>query len=420
MISSCAATAAASERFRFRFVVRGDQTAELLMLAVQSLERCHPGTHVAVVDANDVPRIDSGLLGTTLRHTVVHIRPGSDPVARIVGRGSRRHLFYWRHSPEVRKALPAFDGFDVHADADLLFLRPLDLAALLGPLSRGRIAASVDESSLDHYAAVSVAAGQTAGGPFPGGRFGGPMWQAGFLFSNPADDGGLFDLFWQATVEVAAAGQLVSLPDDDMAIVAMLLGCGGPLWERALALGHDWNYITDAVKDPGVLGRVAHFGGRRAKGLLLRHAPTMFPARGAYQSAAWGTIYRKEVDDEDGVSPRRGLWILPEPDDGVDTAAPLPVPFCLTWPVPTGVQSLQVAGNTIAPDGASSPASVAVLVSVDGRQVGRWVTSESEGRISVTVETAAAETVTVITAGNRAGLMFRMSPPAPAEAGNTT
>lgn len=405
-----------SRRFRFRFVVCGDQAAELLVLAVLSLQRCHPGAHVVVVDANDVPTIDTRLFGTALEHTVLHVRPGLDAIARAVGRATRQHLFYWRHSPELRKALPTFDGLDVHADADLLFLRPLDLAALLGPLSRGRIAAAVDESTLDHYAAVSSEAGASTGATLSGDGFGGPMWQAGLLFSNPADDGGLFDLFWQSAVETADAGGIGSLPNDDMAIFAALLGCGGPLWERALALGHDWNYITDAVKDPGVFGRVAHFGGHRAKDLLLQDTATILTLRDNRRLAAWGTIYRNTIIEPCGARPLRRLWTLPAPDSRPD-GPQLPVPFCLTWPAPTGAQAVRVTAELVVPDDGGGGASVTVLVGVDGRQAGQWVTCD--GRVSATVTTAGAETVTVIAVGDRPGLILRLSEPRPAEAGST-
>ncbi|MGH8902506.1 MAG: hypothetical protein ACRDYA_12710 [Egibacteraceae bacterium] len=151
-----------SERFRFRFVVRGEQANALVRYAMTSLRRCHPGAGIVLVDANDTPawvtpgaRIEGDV-------AIVHLPPEEDDVARAVGRGSRRHLFYWRHSPQVLEALPATDRYAVYADADIVFLRPLDLASLLGPLARGRIAAALDESTLEYFQALSMVASTPA------------------------------------------------------------------------------------------------------------------------------------------------------------------------------------------------------------------------------------------------------------------
>ena len=55
--------------------------------------------------------------------------PPQDAVASCVGRGSPKHLFYWRHSPELLATIDEHSPsrFDVHADTDMLFLRTMDL-----------------------------------------------------------------------------------------------------------------------------------------------------------------------------------------------------------------------------------------------------------------------------------------------------
>lgn len=381
-------------RFRFRFVVRGEQSLLLLDWALRSLAHCHPGAQVVVVDANDHPSVEVRLDPLWPRPTVVHVRPGDDPVAAAVGRGSPRHLFYWRNSPEVRAALPAFGGFDVNADADLLFLRPLDLSVLVGPLGRGRIAAAVDESTLEHHAAINRVL------PGPGWiRTGGPLWQTGLVFTNPDDDGSVFDLFWAAAVELAGQGRLGSLPGDDMALVAALLGCGGPLWERALALGHDWNYITDDVKDGGIRCRVAHFGGRRAKDLVLRRAPPVAAPAAPRSPVGWGTVHRDPATPGDTVARVWGAWHA-KPANTI-----LPVPFCLTWPVAAGTTAVRTTGELSRTDGATP---VTIEVHVDGRTVSE--SSAADGPFDVTVATPEAETVTVVAAG-AAGPIVRLAAP---------
>jgi hypothetical protein len=238
---------APARAFRFRFVARGEPTNTLVTSAVYSLKRCHPSVGVIVVDANDVPTLARTQFHDAGEFEVIHVVPEMDGVAKAVGRGSRRHLFYWRHSPQLIDALPQVDQFDVHSDADIIFLRPFDLRALLGPLEQGRIAAAIDESTLDYYQTVQALA------PASGAQ-GGPLLQGGLVFRNPADDGGFYTRFWELAEQVAASGQLSDLPWDDMSILSMLLTQGGPLWERLLILGHEWNFISDANKDPGVFG----------------------------------------------------------------------------------------------------------------------------------------------------------------------
>lgn len=392
--------------FRFRFLVRGDQGTSLLRLAVLSLERCHPTVSVVVVDANDRATVDPGLFGTALAHEVVHLEPGEDVVAKALGRGSRQHVFHWRHSPQVRAALPPFEGFDVHADADLLFLRPLDLTALAGPLRAGRIAAVVDESTLDHYAAVSGAPiGPSAVAP-GGGEPGGPMWQTGLIFSDPADDGGLYDLVWEAACEAAVAGRLAALPDHDMALVAAVLGYGGALWHRALPLGHDWNYITDAVKDPGIFGRVAHYGGRRAKEQLLTRTEPLIQDTGAHTAMPWGTVHRPPAEGSRALGPARGLFGRPLIDDPGRGSPPLPLPLCLTWAVPPDTDLLHVVA-TVCPTSTHASlgeGTVTLHVHVDGRPRER---RGPGAEVSLTADAAGASTVTVVAVGDRPGLVLR-------------
>lgn len=100
LAGQCAASFA-SHHFRVRFVARGERATKLVILAVKSLARCHPGVTVVVVDANDAPALDSAMFQVRIDLHVVHVRPADDAVARAIGRGSRQHLFYWRHSPQL-------------------------------------------------------------------------------------------------------------------------------------------------------------------------------------------------------------------------------------------------------------------------------------------------------------------------------
>lgn len=377
------AGALASHRFRFRFVARGEQATKLVALAVQSLARCHPGAAVVVVDANETRALNRDLFRVPTDLQVVHVRPTDDPVARVVGRGTRQHLFYWRHSPQLRQVLPPCDRYDVHADSDLLFLRPMDLSSLLRPVGRGRVAAAVDESSLEHHAALGVMASSPAAALFPAVGVGGPLLQAGLIFTDPCNDGGLYDLCWDLAVVAARSGHLSQLPADDMCIVTAVLGQGGPLWERLLPLGHDWNYITDAVKDPGVFGCVAHYGGR-AKALLLARTSELLPPQGD-DGAPWGTVTMPRSAERATVfrgpwqrgSPRPGCW----PGDSAGAPLAVPLPFALTWLVPAGVTTAVVAGVLEANRGdRMERAGATLFVYVDGRLVRRLpITSKCPG-----------------------------------------
>jgi hypothetical protein len=353
----------ASEKFRFRFVARGEQTNALVLLAVKSLQRCHPSAAVVVVDANDQPALAASSFDDSVR--LIHLTPGDDAVARAVGRGTRHHLFYWRHSPQLLRAIGRPARYDVHADADIVFLRPMDLTALLGPLSRGRIAAAVDESTLDYYRQLELTAAGPAAGVLPAAGAGGPLLQAGLLFTNPADDGELYEHFWEYASTIAKGGHLLHVPSDDMCLLATLLGQAGPCWERLLMLGHEWNYITDAEKDPGIFGCAAHYGGRKAKALVLESAPRLFPPA-AGEDGPWGTVQQERGpwNDRDGT----GAWRVP-------------LPFCLTWRVPYAARCvhLSVANNA------------AVYVYVDGYLIAR-LPPDTQRMIPL----SAAETVTLL------------------------
>ncbi len=354
----------ASERFRFRFIARGEQACGLVVIAARSLRRCHPDAAIVVVDANDAPAMDAEALGPGV--DLLHVPPGDDAVALAVGRGSRRHLYYWRHSRQLLAALPPDDRYDVHADADLLFVRPLDLGSLLGPLARGRIAAAVDESFLEYYDEVQR---QPAVGTA------GPLLQGGLLFANPADDGGLYERFWKLAVDAARAGRLAALPWDDMCLLTALLGHGAPLWERLLTLAPEWNYIADARKDPGALGCVAHCGGRTAQAEALRQRDRLLS-----ETQAWGTS---------GTPPLRG----PQEPGAVHT------PFALTWPAPPDARACEISAE---------PAGATLLVFVDGRLVRRLLPSDE---ISTTIRFPKAETVTVVGLGGTPARAARLEEP---------
>ncbi|MFD7710181.1 hypothetical protein ACFV6E_08115 [Streptomyces sp. NPDC059785] len=395
-----------SSRFRFRFVSRGRQSDELVVLAVRSLLYCHPGARVVVVDANDGPRLAGQHFG---RGTidVVHLSPGDDPVARAAGRGTATHLFYWRHSPALRDSLPPWRGYDVHADADLLFLRPMDLGALEGPLAEGRIAAVVDESTMDYYGELGEVASLPVADLLGTPGEGGPLLQAGLIFSNPADDGGLYDLLWRFATKAAEAGVLDAVPSDDMGAVSSLLGRRGPLWERLLALGHEWNYISGALKDPGVFGCVAHFGGRRAKKYLLAQSGTLFPPDACPGRAPWGTVRAPGPPCRPTV--HRGVWrrawlspdgpegrTEPVPGAGVETA----LPFSLSWRIPTGTSSALVKGAVRAGGRgrpAQGPTPTVLFVYLDGHLLDRLPVEDPRFRCPVRL--GPAETVTLIGVG---------------------
>ncbi|MFI9235611.1 hypothetical protein [Streptomyces sp. NPDC053079] len=391
----------ASARFRFRFVARGRQSNDLVALAVRSLLCCHPSADVVVVDANDEPMLAAEHFGPAGNVAIVHLRPGDDPVSRAVGKGTAGHLFYWRHSPELLSSLPPWPGYDVHADADLLFLRPMDLSALEGPLARGRIATVVDESTMDYYSALGSVSSTPLATMLGAPGVGGPLLQAGLIFSNPADDGGFYNLLWRFAVKAAEAGRLDTVPSDDMGVVSSLLGQRGPLWERSLSLGHEWNYISGALKDPGVFGCVAHFGGRRAKKFLLAQSDSLFPPDADISRTPWGSM-RLPVGSG-GLTVVHGLWRRTWlPGDGAESAPDgaameIAMPFSLSWQVPPGCTSALVDGVVRAgcdeepPEDGAGPV---LFVYLDGRLMDRVPAEGYCFRRSVCL--GKAETITVI------------------------
>lgn len=369
----------ASANFRFRFVSRGEKANSLAPLAIRSLRICHPGAAITLVDANDFPAfgqaagIDDGV-------NVVHVPPGEDDIARAVGRGSRVHMFYWRHSPQVMAALPPPDSYAVYADADIIFLRPMDLAALISPLEAGRIAAAVDESSIDYFGRLAAAMPQL-GRIMPAAAPGGPLLQAGLLATNPRDDGGIYQRFWELAGAAARAGLLAELPFDDMCLLSTLLGHGGPLWHRLLPLGHEWNYITDARKDPGVFGCGAHYGGHRAKAFILDRRARLLAPFGA--GSCWGT-----VPADPGTARELVRGIVQRPSADPDGEVPVLFPFCLSWAVPPGDRELELTAALPCAHQAT------FFVYTDGRLADR--VHAGEGRAHARARWTHAEVVTVI------------------------
>ncbi|MFH8295440.1 hypothetical protein [Streptomyces sp. NPDC018059] len=406
----------ASSRFRFRFVTRGRQTNALVGPAVRSLLHCHPGADVVVVDANDEPTAAAEHFGPGNNVTVVHLRPGDDPVARAAGRGTAGHLFYWRHSPEVLGRLPPWSGYDVHADADLLFLRPLCLGALEGPLARGRIAAAVDEETMNYYTELGQVASKPVSGLFGTPGAGGPLVQAGLVFSNPADDGGLYGLLWRLAVEAAETGSLNTVPSDDMGVLSALLGPCGPLWERYLPLGHECNYISGALKDPGVFGCVAHFGGRRAKKFLLAQSETLFPPGLDSRRTPWGSM--RLPADEGRITVVRGLWRqswLPAGKNAhvaEDTAIEVALPFSLTWQAPPDHSTALIDGIMRTPSREGpivNGVGPVLFVYLDGHLVDRLPIAER--RFQRSVRLREAETLTLVCIGPSPGRIVRLRSP---------
>jgi hypothetical protein len=378
-----------SELFRFRFVVRGDQAMTMAVLAVGSLLRCHPRAGVVIVDANDHPALTRDMFGADGDIAIFHVRPQDDPVAQATRRGSRPHLFYWRHSPQLRSALPPTTAYDAYSDCDIIYLRPLDLGSLAGPLSRGRIAATVDESSVDYYLALGSPRSEPITAMLPSAGSGGPLLQGGLLFTNPTDDGGIYDRFWSFATDMASAGHLAKLPWDDMCILTTLLGQGGPLWERLLPLSHDWDYITDSGKDPGIFGGAAHYGGHRAKNFLLSRSEQILPATRDPREC-WGTV----AVPENGTSAYFVSHGTHEMSGSGESIGPLrvPLPFCLSWRVPEGAASFTVSAAINSPG--DCPRSASFIVYVDGHLSFRFPHRNQE--IQETLPLTYAETITIV------------------------
>jgi hypothetical protein len=296
----------------------------------------------------------------------------------------------------VLEALPKHRPFAAYADGDIVFIRPMDLGALLEPLGRGRIAVAVDESTLEYYRDVQALA---SAGPvarllstFPSG----PLLQGGLIFTNPADDGGIYELFWELASQAASDGYIPDLPWDDMCLITALLAQRGPLWDRLLVLGHEWNYITDARKDPGVFGCGAHFGGRKAQAALLQQRDLLFP-NDSSSSSAWGSVWT-EVG-RDGPAVFRGAW--PKGDDARNRdPVTAPVPFALTWQVPANTSSCVIRARLDAPTDSTRDGAMA-HVYVDGRVACLPLPLGAPVRVPIRFDRA--ETVTVIGVGAARG-----------------
>ncbi|MGH8902505.1 MAG: hypothetical protein ACRDYA_12705 [Egibacteraceae bacterium] len=254
---------------------------------------------------------------------------------------------------------------------------------------------------------------------------GGPLLQAGLIFTNPADDGGFYERLWDFALRAAREGHLPHLPWDDMCIVAATLGQGGPLWERLLTLGHKWNYIADAAKDPGIFGCAAHYGGHRAKAFFLDQVEHMFPpVLEADGARCWGSVATP------GSAPSglvRGPWPHPA-HGGAGTRAgssveslSIPLPFCLSWHVPASVATVRVSGAVHGP-GTESPRQDAVLfLYVDGRLTQR--VPARDGHVRTVVPVLGAETLTIVGVSATPGCALRLDepfPPAPSSSAATT
>jgi hypothetical protein len=329
-----------SAAFQFRFVVRGSETMRAVNCATASLRRCHPQAAIVVIDANDSPLVDPAQLPP--RCLLVHLVPGDDDVARAVGRGSRKHLFYWRHSPQVLASIGINARYDVHADADMLFLRPMDLGSLEPQLRAGRIAMAIDRATIEYYRQLESLSAEANSRSFPVAGSRGPMVQGGLLFRNPEDDGGLLDQMWNLACEEARVGALDRVPWDDMAFLTNLLSQAGPLWGRLLALGHEWNYISDEGLGPGVFGYVAHYAGRdELKGFMAREFSRRFPPVDGL-----GPVYLWQREPDivcvgygrvglAGEAGYDGLGVLVDGKRIRDSLSMHP-PFSATWHVPDG------------------------------------------------------------------------------------
>lgn len=395
------ASSPVSSRFRFRFVVRGEHSTRAALCAISSLLRCHPHAQVVVVDANDEETLDPAQLpdGCALRH----VRPPDDEIARHLGRGSRKHLFYWRHSPDVLVAIG--DGaasYDVHADTDMLFLRPMNLAALVPHLENGRIAAAVDRSTIDYYRLMEeLADGDGDSFPVAGSR--GPMVQGGLIFRNRSDDGGVFDRMWELACAEARAGALGDVPWDDMAFLTNLLGHDGPLWGRLIALGHEWNFISDEERDPGVFGHVAHYGGgEHLKAFMVKRFATLFPPVDGLSDLP---LWQREPDvarvgyGRVGLAGEAGFDALHVSVDGGKTTEALSLhpPFSVTWRVPghARAMSFKPALSDTSRRGARDHAGLRLLAYVDGRLAADTrVGARPHAEVALPVEDA--ESVTLI------------------------
>jgi hypothetical protein len=263
-----------------------------------------------------------------------------------------------------------------------MFLRPMDLTSLVAPLQHGRIAAAVDESTINYFGMIRRAAGYTSR-LLPVVGTGGPLLQAGMVFTNPADDGDVFAQFWQLALATARTGHIDRLPFDDMCLLTALLGQGGPLWERLLPLGHEWNYITSETQDPGIFGCAAHYGGHRAKSFLLAHQHDFSPQD---DETCWGSITDHQAAPLQADVQALRLWR--SWSNGPAQSEAVPIPFALSWNIPYGADRFEFQART------STGGSATFLLYIDGRLAGRAWTSG--GSAATVLEFGQANVVTVI------------------------
>lgn len=353
---------------------------------------------MTVIDANDEPQLDPTQLpcGCDLTHIV----PPDDEIAKRVGRGSAKHLFYWRHSPQVLERIGWAPGeFDVHADTDILFLRPFDLTSLETFLDRGRIAVAFDRSMMTYYQRLEPFAASRAAEVFPIAGSRGPMVQGGLIFRNPVDDGGLYTRMWELACRDAKLGGIGHVPWDDMAYLSKVCSQNGPCWDRVLALGQEWNYISHETRDPGVFGYVAHYGGAlRLKDYLVTRYAQLFPADQPQDLPLW---QRKPDIARVGYG---GVGVAG--DAGYDSlqvrigGAPAPrslslhPPFSVTWRVARGAQTLAFVPEFNDTCRGSRAGRVRLFAYRDGSFAGEVASRNGDRR--VTIECAGTECVTLI------------------------
>ncbi|HEX9623829.1 MAG TPA: hypothetical protein VF979_05580, partial [Streptosporangiaceae bacterium] len=155
------------------------------------------------------------------------------------------------------------------------------------------------------------------------------------------------------------------------------------LWERLLPLGHEWNYITSQTQDPGAFGCVAHYGGHRAKAYLL----TQPQFAGEAALSCWGSVADRAAETSDGDTEGHRLWRhWTSPGPGQDE--PIPVPFALSWPVPTS--AAEFTASIRVPTGPDSY----FLLYLDGLLAQRQ--AASDGRADFAIRLGEADVVTVI------------------------
>lgn len=318
---SCKVEDSIQKYFRFRFISRGVEANKLTQLTVKTLQWCHPGIHITVIDANDNPQLKAEDFPEI---NLIHIIPDDDVIAQRVGRGSRKHLFYWRHSPMVLSAIPADTEFVAYVDSDIVFMRPMDLSTLTELLRKGRIAVAVDESLVTYTNLIQERTNAIASIlSIPGAC--GPLLQGGLIFYSTNDNGNFFEEFWHLAKIAAKENILNLLPFDDMTLLTSLLTKGGKFWDRWLPLSTEWNFITAAGQDPGVFAVGAHFGGYRAKNFLLENIEQFKISYSA--EFAWGS--RASNFKNDKWHFHRG--IIPGIFKNKHILFHLDSPFALSW-----------------------------------------------------------------------------------------